>query len=138
MAILVPVDDSEPAMKAVEHAAKQYGETDIVLLHVISPTTSMYGDGAVYAFDEIMDARKEAGKDLLEEAADLATEHGCDVETETIVGQPSRTIVEYADDSGIDHIVIGSHGRSGASRVLLGSVAENVVRRSPAPVTVVR
>jgi len=46
--------------------------------------------------------------------------------------------VEYAEESDVDHIVIGSHGRSGVSRILLGSVAESVVRRADMPVTVVR
>jgi len=60
------------------------------------------------------------------------------VETATEVGQPSRTIVAYAQEHDLDHVVIGSYGRKGLSRVLLGSVAELVVRRSPVPVTVVR
>jgi nucleotide-binding universal stress UspA family protein len=47
-------------------------------------------------------------------------------------------IVTYADENDVDHVVLGSHGRKGLTRVLLGSVAEAVVRRSPVPVTVVR
>jgi len=54
------------------------------------------------------------------------------------VGRPTKVIVEYADDHDIDQIVMGSHGRSGMSRILLGSVAEIVVRRASVPVTVVR
>jgi nucleotide-binding universal stress UspA family protein len=54
------------------------------------------------------------------------------------VGHPARTIVEYAADETVGHVVIGSHGRVGVSRLLLGSVAEKVVRRSSVPVTVVR
>ena len=50
----------------------------------------------------------------------------------------SANIVEYVETHDVDHVVIGSHGRKGLSRVLLGSVAELVVRRSPVPVTVVR
>jgi nucleotide-binding universal stress UspA family protein len=46
--------------------------------------------------------------------------------------------VDYAAEHDIDHIVVGSHGRTGASRILLGSVAETVARRSPVPVTIVR
>ncbi|MFW6265865.1 MAG: universal stress protein, partial [Halanaeroarchaeum sp.] len=44
----------------------------------------------------------------------------------------------YVEETDVDHVVIGSHGRSGVGRILLGSVAERVVRRSPTPVTVVR
>ncbi|MFP8954100.1 universal stress protein [Natrialbaceae archaeon A-arb3/5] len=138
MSVLVPIDDSEPAMDAVEHAADAFAGDDVVLLHVISPNMSAYGEGASYAYDDIIDTRREAAQELFDEATEIATARGCTVETETVVGQPAREIVAFADDSGIDHIVTGSHGRAGASRVLLGSVAEAVVRRAPVPVTVVR
>jgi nucleotide-binding universal stress UspA family protein len=55
-----------------------------------------------------------------------------------VVGRPAREIVDYADENDIDHVVMGSHGRSGVSRIVLGSVAENVVRKSSVPVTVAR
>jgi nucleotide-binding universal stress UspA family protein len=60
------------------------------------------------------------------------------VETATVLGRPARAIVEYAEEEVVDAIVIGSHGRDGVARLLPGSVAETVVRRSPVPVTVVR
>ncbi|MFB6177175.1 MAG: universal stress protein, partial [Halobaculum sp.] len=60
------------------------------------------------------------------------------VETDTAVGRPASAIVEYAETNEVDHLVLGSHGRTGVSRLLLGSNAEKVVRRSPVPVTVVR
>jgi len=65
-------------------------------------------------------------------------EHGGPIETAVVVGRPAREIVRYADDHDIDQIVMGSHGRDRASRVLLGSVAETVARRAPVPVTIVR
>jgi nucleotide-binding universal stress UspA family protein len=60
------------------------------------------------------------------------------VDTTAEVGGPANAIVECAEEESVDHIVTGSHGRSGVTRILLGSVAETVVRRSPVPVTVVR
>jgi len=54
------------------------------------------------------------------------------------VGRPARAIEECAEEAAVDHVVIGSHGRDGIARILLGSVAETVVRRSPVPVTAVR
>jgi len=54
------------------------------------------------------------------------------------VGQPSDVIVEYAEANGIDHVVMGSHGRSGLSKVVVGSVAEGVIRDSQATVTIAR
>ncbi|RQG88033.1 universal stress protein [Natrarchaeobius halalkaliphilus] len=138
MAVLVPIDDSEPAMSAVEHAAETFPDRDLTLLHVISPNTSMYGEAAAFAYDEIVESQREAAEELFEEVTDVFATHDRSVTTETIVGDPARSIVEFAENEGVDHIVIGSHGRSGASRVLLGSVAERVVRRAPVPVTVVR
>ena len=70
-------------------------------------------------------------------ATDLAAEHDLDLETVTEVGKPARAILEYAEDHGIDQIVMGSHGRSGIDRTFLGSVAETVTRRARIPVTIV-
>jgi len=60
------------------------------------------------------------------------------VERELLAGRPATEIVECAAERDTDQIVMGSHGRDGAARLLLGSVSETVVRRSPVPVTVVR
>jgi nucleotide-binding universal stress UspA family protein len=70
-------------------------------------------------------------------ATDLAGEHNLELKTVTEVGRPARAILEYADDHGIDQIVMGSHGRSGIDRTLLGSVAETVTRRARIPVTII-
>jgi nucleotide-binding universal stress UspA family protein len=72
----------------------------------------------------------------VELAADL--DPGREVETAIEVGSPARTILAYVDDHDVDHVVMGSHGRSGVSRLVFGSVAEQVMRQSPVAVTVVR
>ena len=61
-----------------------------------------------------------------------------DLESLTRVGAPAQEIVACTESESIDHVVMGSRGRSGVTRILLGSVAEGVVRHSSAPVTVVR
>jgi nucleotide-binding universal stress UspA family protein len=138
MDILVPIDDSEPATKAVEHAVREYPDADLTLLHVIDPSLGAYGEGGIYAYDSLIEARREASDELLENAAEIAADHDGSVERETVVGSPGNEIVSVAESKDVDHIVVGSHGRTGASRVLLGSVAERVVRRAPVPVTIVR
>ncbi|ELY92332.1 UspA domain-containing protein [Natrialba hulunbeirensis JCM 10989] len=138
MTVLVPIDDSEPAMKAVEHAAETYAGDTVTLLHVINPRAGMYGDEALYAYEAILESRQQAAADLFDRASELAAAHDCSVQTESIIGFPAREIVSVATEEDVNHIIIGSHGRTGASRVLLGSVAEQVVRRAPCPVTVVR
>lgn len=62
---------------------------------------------------------------------------GLRVTTETLFGPPAQQLVAYARRAGIDLIVIGTHGRTGVSRALLGSVAEGVIRRAPCPVLTV-
>ncbi|WP_331234480.1 universal stress protein [Natronorarus salvus] len=67
-----------------------------------------------------------------------AAEAGVSARIAIEVGQPSDVIVEYAEEEGIDHIVMGSHGRSGLSKIVVGSVAESVIRDSQASVTIAR
>ncbi|WP_254862978.1 universal stress protein [Halovivax gelatinilyticus] len=138
MNVLVPIDESDPAMEAVEHVIREYPDASVTLLHVIEPNTYLYGDGAAYAYDSLIEPRRDAAENLFDAARESAGERDRPFETETVVGIPARKIVEFAGDGEFDHIVIGSHGRSGPTRVLLGSVAERVLRRAPCPVTIVR
>ncbi|MFC4552067.1 MULTISPECIES: universal stress protein [Halorussus] len=138
--VLVPIDGSSQSDHALEHALEEFADDDITVIHVIDPidagyTTSVGMPGGSQEWYD--NAQKEADA-LFEEAQEVADEYGVTLDTAEEMGRPSRTIVEYAEDEGFDQIVMGSHGRSGVSRILLGSVAENVVRRSPMPVTVVR
>jgi nucleotide-binding universal stress UspA family protein len=139
MRILVPYDGSEQAKAALEYAEAEHSDDEIVLLHVLDFIESGYNAAPEAAlagyWDEWYDQAETSGKELLQKAANTVEN---DVETDLVVGRPSRAIIEYIDDNDIDAVVIGSHGRDGLSRILLGSVAETVVRRSPVPVTVVR
>jgi nucleotide-binding universal stress UspA family protein len=132
--VLVPVDGSPPSEAALRFAVEEWPEAEFVLLSVINPIESR-GGGSILptAAEEWYErARTEAQETLTA----LATEAGIDPETIIAVGRPTSNIVEAAAD--VDHVVMGSHGRTGVSRVVLGSVAEGVVRRSPVPVTIVR
>ncbi len=136
--ILVPIDGSPQSTTALEYAVEEFEPGEIVLLHVIDPIEAGYSATASVPgySEEWYKHQKQEATSLFEEARDLVD--GAELETATEVGRPSRTIVEYAAENEIDHIVMGSHGRSGVTRILLGSVAEAVVRRSPVPVTIVR
>ncbi|MFB6195021.1 MAG: universal stress protein [Haloplanus sp.] len=138
--LLVPVDGSDPADAALSFALDEYPDADITILSVVDPTDVGYGsiEAAPSTFEHLQQTAEERTEQVLEEAKARAEERGVSVETETVVGMPSRAIVEWAENHDVDGIVIGSHGREGVTRVLLGSVAESVVRRSPVPVTVVR
>lgn len=138
--LLVPVDGSDPADAALEFALEEYPDADITVLSVIDPTDVGYGsiEAAPSTFEHLQKSAEERTQKVLDEAESRAADHDMTVTAETVIGMPSRAIVEWAENNDIDGIVIGSHGRQGVTRVLLGSVAESVVRRSPVPVTVVR
>ncbi|QCS42262.1 universal stress protein [Natrinema versiforme] len=137
--ILVPFDDSEPARDALGYAFDLFPDGDVIVLVVVDTTSLPFIPNT--ADDESSDESQELlseAADLLETAESIAADRGVDVETRTRLGTPAQEILEFAEGESIDHVVIGSHGRSGVARILLGSVAEVVVRHSPVPVTVVR
>jgi nucleotide-binding universal stress UspA family protein len=138
--ILVPVDGSEQAHRAFEFVTEEFGDAEVVLLHVVNPAEAGYSaQASIPSFsEEWYESERAAAEELFDEIADLAEGTDLAIEREIEVGKPSRVIVEFAEGEGVDQIVTGSHGRSGVTRILLGSVAEAVVRRSPVPVTVVR
>lgn len=138
--LLVPIDGSEQSEHAIDHVVAEFPDARVTLLHVINPTQAGYGAqaGIPTSSEEWLEEAEAEAEALFDEARDRTAEYDLSLETATEVGNPSRVVVEYAEEHGIDHIVMGSHGREGLSRVLLGSVAETVVRRSPVPVTVVR
>jgi len=141
--VLVPVDGSPQAWVAFEHALEMDRVETITALHVVDPTEGVYSDygGGGYYDPEAHDRAVKRGERLGEEARTRFEEAGIAesvLETAIETGRPARTIIDYADSSDVDHIVMGSHGRSGVSRVLLGSVAELVARRASVPVTIVR
>lgn len=140
--VLVPLDDSPMAERALEEAFEQFPDAEVTVLHVVDIVDAGYAATPDAAFpgywEDWYESREAAAESLFEDARALADEHGVDLETVTEMGPPARTIVEYADEHDADYVVMGSHGRSGVSRVLLGSVAETVIRRAHCPVLVVR
>ena len=138
MAVLVAYDGSAPAQKAVEHAFTSHADEEIVLLRVVEAADGSTSAGINLAKDALRDQEDEADAEVREDLTELVSTDDVEFRTETVVGQPDREIVAFAEEHDVDHIAIGSHGRSGVSRVLLGSVAEKIARRSPVPVTIVR
>lgn len=141
--VLVPIDGSTSAWNALTHAIERESPERLTVLHVVDPTENIYAGVEEGYFDtDAFDRAFDRGGELCEEAHRRAekADHAATIEVETAVepGKPARTIVSYAEGNDIDMIVMGSRGRSGLSRVLLGSVAETVVRRASVPVTVVR
>lgn len=137
--VLVGYDESPQAEAALRHALETHPDAELHVLHVNDPGEWVFGDemGAFYS-ESAYEAAQESAEALLEEAADVAAEAGASAETAVETGRAGNAIVDYAEEHDVDHVVVGSHGRRGLSRFLLGSVAESVVRRSPVSVTVIR
>ncbi|TYL37614.1 universal stress protein UspA [Natronococcus pandeyae] len=135
MDVLVAVDDSEEARQAIKHALETFPDATIRVVTVLEVELLDLSNSSDTSGEDV--AREDA-KNVLANAVAIAEEYGRDVETEIITGHPAKATVSFADEHDVDHIVVGSRGKSGVKRVLLGSVAETIVRRADCPVTVVR
>jgi nucleotide-binding universal stress UspA family protein len=137
--IAVPIDGSVEGERAVAHAL------DLAAVHGASVHAVHVVDTASYAGMPMEVSWEGLGELLRDDAATavaavekLAEETDVDVETAVVEGSPSREIVRYAEENDCDLIVMGTHGRGGIDRLLLGSVTEKVVRASVIPVLTVR
>ena len=137
--ILCPVDHSECSYLALKYAISLAlkDEAKLYLMHVID---SRLYDTEIYKFSphklsEIDESkiREDLMKSLPEGTTDVL-----EVETLVVKGVPFNEIINAATEINVDIIVIGTHGRTGLSHVMLGSVAEKVVRKSLCPVLTVR
>lgn len=140
--VLVPVDGSSAAEEAFEHALERVPMSSLTLLHVIDPA-HMLGFGSTSYFDmesykQEAERRRNQAEDLLERYRQRAEIEGFEVETLIKSGRPEDRILETIEEEDIDKVVIGSTGKSGIGRVILGSVTEAVAQRSSVPVTIVR
>ena len=137
--ILVPTDGSECADRAVEHALDIAGQYDAEL-HVLSVVDSRDVSHSAPAIspDQVEQTLRDRAESVVEEVADRAEAAGVDAVTAVEPGIPDDVVVEYAEDEDCDLIVMGTHGRTGLERYLLGSVTERTVRRSSVPVLTVR
>jgi nucleotide-binding universal stress UspA family protein len=140
--MLVPTDFS-PASDiaftyAVDMAVRQ--GCSIHLLHIIDDASfaTAYPDGFYVELPGLRAQLIGEATGRLEEKAAKCMAAGVTATTEVAVGRPARAIVEEATSRGTDLIVMGTHGRSGFAHLVLGSVAERVVRTAPCPVLTVR
>lgn len=141
MKIVHPTDFSSGAEQAREEAiqlAQRLG-AELILLHV-SVETPAYGEELIGmgAVQRIYDAQRKWAQKTLDEQVAAGRDHGVAVRGRISVGSPHAEIVKAAQEEGADLIVMGTHGRSGLDRLLLGSVADRVIRAAPCPVLTVR
>ena len=135
--ILVPTDGSEPAGAAVDHAVDLAANSGATL-HVLSVVDSSAYASLDVSSEQALDELEANAEAATGEIAETAAEAGIEAVAEVSVGTPHEQITDYADAADVDLIVMGTHGRTGLDRFLLGSVTERVVRAAPAPVLTVR
>jgi universal stress protein A len=132
--ILVPVDFSTGAEQALQLATSlaRDHQGELVLLHVEEPPM-VYGSGDMYY--GIAEPNRDELLTMLKQVA--IDDSRMVVQRHLVVGLPAAAIVEFAANNAIDYIVMPTHGRTGFRRLLMGSVAEEVVRKAPCPVVTV-
>lgn len=129
--ILMPTDLSGPGDAAIDLAvtlAKAFNSR-LLLVHVIEPDTAYVGSDVFVASGGV----DEAG--IQKQLSALADTHSdVNIDTRIINGEVTSAILDVANNEKVDLIVMGTHGRSGLTRVLMGSIAESVMRSAPCPV----
>ncbi len=130
--ILAPTDFSDISAKGVRYAcqlAKEVGAEVIVINIVTLDESNLVNKRELEQHKQLLD------EFLRDKVGDPAS--GLNIRKVVEPGQPDATVVHWADNESVDLMVMSSHGRSGLSRVLMGSVTEQILRRSPCPVLVV-
>lgn len=137
--ILLPTDGSEQSFKAAAHALDLASTYDATLhaLYVIDTRTSLLAVSKADVRETLREVGEQASTDAFSRLEPLAQEAGVEFVTGVVEGSPEERIVDYATEHSVDLIVMGTHGRTGLGRRLLGSVTEQVVRSAPVPVLTV-
>jgi nucleotide-binding universal stress UspA family protein len=142
--ILFPTDFSDLSRHVLSYARSfaESFEAELHMLHVVDESFQYWmatGPNSLPVGpspEELATASEKAMADFVRQH--LADATGMAIITKVVVGRPFLEIIRYSRDQQIDLIVLGTHGRSGLSHVLMGSVAEKVVRKAPCPVLSVR
>ena len=138
--VLVPLDGSPLSDEALAHALDTY-DCQVSVLNVVTPLGDSMSEGGILEREETRreDARKRA-ETVIETAKRRVADRDRHVETVVETGDPAETIIDYVEEHGIDHVIMGGHGgdRNKLARRLLGTVATAVVSGAPVTVTVVR
>ena len=139
--LLVPVDFSSASLEALA-AARALAKTtgaELHLLHSVDDVAWRYLGYPLESLAQVQTAVTDSANEQLRELAIQEQREGLTVETTLVMStRPAAASVTFAKEPGLDLIVMGTHGRGAMLRMMLGSVAEHVVRTAPCPVMVVR
>ena len=135
--ILIATDGSKRTQNAVEtgiELAKQHN-SKVYAIYVVD-TVTFTSIPMDVTWENMYQLLKDEGEEAVSRVKEAA--QGVDVETQVLEGNPAVELTKFAKDNGIELIVVGTLGKSGIDRLLLGSVAEKVVRIAPCPVMVIK
>lgn len=148
MHFLVATDGSPESDATLEYAIDlaDAAGANLTVVHAVQPRirsgglepTQSLSDAERRLIVENVEDAEERGEAILERTAERVSEAGVEVDTALLYGNPVEAIVEYADANGYDGIFVGHRGLSDRAESLLGSTANELVRRATIPVTVVR
>jgi nucleotide-binding universal stress UspA family protein len=146
--IMVPLDGSELAECVLPHLetiARGCQITTVVLVRVVDPglPPSSFVSGGEFGlrktdWDQLKKRRQTVAEDYLKELKSQLNYNGAKVESKVFVGRVSETLADYATKNSVDLILIASHGHSGITRWVMGSVADRVLRSACVPVLMIR
>ena len=141
--IMVPLDGSELAecvLPHVEGLIKGCHVSNVVFVRVVEPITAPVGNVYIGREEsrERESTRKYAVKDYLNQIVDRLKHEGTELHSEVLVGRVADSLADYTEKNDIDLILIATHGRSGVTRWVRGSIADKILRSSNAPVLMVR
>ena len=150
--IMVPLDGSELAECVLPHVKEFvscFHVETVIFVRVMEPTPARYSEmesnSNPHAFESIQkeikmidERRRTSVARYLKQTINRVKQDGTKFKAEVLVGQIADRLVDYVDANGIDLVLIATHGRSGISRWVRGSIAEKVLRSSHAPVLMVR
>ena len=137
--IMIAVDGSEASLEGVRHGIKlmQQGlNAHFVIAHVQKEASLL--ELATVDSDLIANASIDAGMDLIASAQELLKSAGASYEVEISLGEPGNTLIDIAESTECEQIIIGATGQSGLGSILIGSVSKEVARHSRLPVTIVK
>ncbi|MCC7550159.1 MAG: universal stress protein [Methanobacterium sp.] len=127
--IMIPTDGSDYSRKAEDMAlslAKKLG-SKVVAVHIID-------DKLIYPYEVL----EEEGKAILKKVQEKGQENGVEVHEILIVGSPTHDMAKITEKAGADLVVIATHGKTGLEKILMGSVAENALKKVQVPVLLVK
>lgn len=142
MRVLATTDGSEASLRALEQLGPllRPEELELLLIHAFQlPSDGAFGAYAlVVSTVDIERQLREGAEALLQQGVHVLERHGLTARTMSVIGDPASVILETAERERVDLIVVGSHGRTGLQRFLMGSVAARVVGHAPCSVLVIK